>query len=125
MSIYMSGAQELRCPVCKKKFTCWSKPDWCYKTEHGLILCSWKCYRAKESEPGKHMHNYPETRKRRSVTPVEIREEQARQIVEMRKQGMRNKDIALEIGLSKSTVAQRLFEFGRQYGWSPTQKQEA
>lgn len=125
MSIYMSGAQELRCPQCGKKFVCWSKPDWCYKTEHGLILCSWKCYRARESEPVQRKHNYPEGRKRRSVTPVEIRAEQARQIVEMRRQGMQNKDIALELGLPQGAVAQRLFEFGRQYGWSPTQKQEA
>lgn len=125
MTAYSVGAQELRCPVCKKKFICWSKPEWCYKTDGGAILCSWTCYRKKEREPDQpQKRRYPEGTARRSQTPVDVRMEQARQIVELRRQGMRNRDIAKALGMPQGMVSARLYEFNDMLGYTEHRRKE-
>ena len=118
MKEYLSGAQEMRCPQCGKRFVCWSVQEWCYKTERGEICCTWTCYRKRERMPQKPKHKYAEGTTRAPRTPVELRKEQARQIVEMRRNGYGNKEIASAMGITPSKVASRLFEFGGLYGWS-------
>lgn len=126
------GDFELICPQCGKLFICWEVEPWVYK-RGTRVFCSWKCYR--EVERGVRPH--PETHAPKDGEPLSQKVEkklrsthdetyaQAVEVVELKKAGYSNSQIAEALGLTPGTVANRLNRYGRELGWEPMSRADA
>ncbi len=126
------GIHERYCPQCGKIFVVQSPADWCYRRGFRLF-CSWRCYR--EEQRGVRAH--PGRQAAEAIVEKKIERQhnqhydpstaiaQTKEIIKRKVRGMNNAEIAEEMGLSPSVVAQRLTKWGRQLGWQPMTKKEA
>lgn len=127
------GIYERNCPQCGKIFTVWNPRVWAYRRNY-RVFCSWKCYR--EDERGVRPHPGQKAaaaisearltrRNNQRCTDTSLAMKQTEEIIRRKERGMRNDEIAAELGLTPSVVAQRLTKYGRQLGWVPMTKKEA
>ena len=127
-----AGIQDRICPQCGKRFTCWSLDAWVYKSS-SMVFCTWTCYRENgrgvKPHPGRKaaavMEAATEERRKRQHANRPAALESTRQIIARKERGMSNKEIAEDLGITVSVVAQRLTKYGRELGWVPMTKREA
>lgn len=126
------GIYERYCPQCGKTFMCWAPREWCYRRNY-RFYCSWTCYR--EAERGVRPHagvrvekvleDAKKERQHNAHYDPTTAIEQTKKIIARKERGMNNAEIAAELGLTPSVVAQRLTKYGRALGWRPMTKKEA
>lgn len=126
------GIYERYCPQCGRIFVCWSTKEWCYKRNY-RVFCSWTCYREAERGVAAHagvrvemvLEDVKKERQHNIHYDPAMAIEQTKKIILRKERGMRNDEIAAELGLTPSVVAQRLTKYGRALGWQPMSKREA
>jgi hypothetical protein len=114
------GGVEKKCPVCHKTYTVLYPELWAYKDEY-RYFCSWHCLRAAEKPVD------PSILRQLSETEcgaiggdpgrpfVRITPEDKQRIIELRKLGFNSRQIAEQIGISKTSVCDICKKAGMPY----------